>query len=119
MLTNKAVLAKELASIGKYGQKIAAMDKDQERADFGNWIADYLDDAGYTSWMMYPDIYKLMIMNAFPPMEELDNLVGHKQESFTMASFEKRMLDWLEMLDIHIQSHRKAKQSLDSVPAFR
>ena len=49
------------------------LDLDAERLAMGKWFADYLDDAGYESWVMMPQLYKAMLMNAFPPIDALDN----------------------------------------------
>ena len=34
----------------------------------GRWFAAYLDDAGYEMWDVVPHMYKVFIMNAFPPL---------------------------------------------------
>merc|ERR1711871_155289 len=100
--------------IHKVMKHFETLDPKAERAEFGAWISSYLDDAGYSTWMMYPDIYKMMIMTAFPPLEELDNLIGHEQRQLNPAEFEQRMLSWLQVLDIHMQSHKTAKQDVSS-----
>merc|ERR1711988_2015686 len=79
ILTNKAKLDAEFAKMAAWRKAMAKLDLEQERADFGSWMAEYLNDAGYSSWIVFPDVYKLMVMTAFPPLEELDNLVGHKK----------------------------------------
>merc|ERR1711988_592392 len=83
--------------------KMQGFDFEQERADFGKWVADYLDDAGYDSWVKFSFIYKTMIMTAFPPLEELDQ-ASTKQE--TMQDFEKRLLRWLEVMDRYGGQHK-------------
>ena len=87
-------------------------DKGKERAEFGQWMADYLDDAGYSSWIQYPDIYKALIMNAFPPLEELDDLTGARQGDVTVADFEERMLKWMEVMDLHISSSKSQSKTM-------
>ena len=69
------------------------MNRDKAKAEMGAWIADYLDDAGnlihdvlgfvrttlvtpetagYLQWETQCNIYKSMIVSAFPPMDPLD-----------------------------------------------
>lgn len=74
------------------------MDFEKERAAFGEWIASYLDDAGYHSWIRFSFIYKTMIMTAFPPLEDLDNRKGNLDKK-TMQEFEQAMITWLEVFD--------------------
>jgi len=120
IITNKKKMQEEQAKMGKYKAVFEKLETGKERSDFGTWIADYLDDAGYASWMMFPDMYKVMVMTAFPPLEELDNLNGFQHEPFTMQKYEARMLNWLEVLDMHLQSHAKAQKlnnNFEAIPS--
>jgi hypothetical protein len=114
LVTNKRLL---VAQHGKqleqfYKNIDEKFDKGKERAEFGQWMADYLDDAGYSSWIQYSDMYKALIMNAFPPLEELDDLTGARQGDFTVADFEERMLKWMEVMDLHISSSKSQSKTM-------
>ena len=41
-------------------------------AEMGQWIAEYLDDAGYQHWDTQSAFMKAIFINAFPPIGELD-----------------------------------------------
>ena len=40
----------------------------ESAAEMGLWIADYFEDAGYEGWDSNPQIFKAMLLNAFPPI---------------------------------------------------
>jgi hypothetical protein len=63
------------------------------------WIADYLDDAGYSNWATYPSIYKAMILNAFPPIDPLDD----KKIDVNNFDLERLLLSFLDVADSHIK----------------
>ena len=108
LLTNKAALIEGHGKIAQYYKDIDAnFDQDKERVEFGNWMADYMDDAGYSSWIQYPDMYKALVMNAFPPLEELDDLNFGRTKGLSLADYEIRMMKWMEVLDMHIGSNKK------------
>ena len=114
LVTNKAALVKGFNGVNQYYKDIdEKFDKNKERSEFGQWMADYLDDAGYSSWIQFPDIYKALIMNAFPPLEELDNLTQGRQANFTLADYEAKMLKWMEVMDLHISSSKNHSKTLN------
>ena len=41
----------------------------KDREAMGRWVGEYFDDAGYMGWIYYPELFKAMLMTAFPPME--------------------------------------------------
>jgi hypothetical protein len=53
-------------------------------------------------------------MNAFPPLEELDNLTGAKSSDFTVADYEERLLKWMEVMDLHISSNKTQHKTLNT-----
>merc|ERR1740121_1138633 len=77
----------------KYDRKAAAQ-------DMGTWIADYFDDAGYVAWLPYPDMYKAMVMNAFPPADALD---GKKFDPKSAEELEAHLLKMLRVFDGHVR----------------
>ena len=83
-------------------------DLDTERAVMSKWITDYLDDAGYDSWYQYPDVYKMFVMDAFPPLEPLDDERGKRD---TTEAMEKYLLRWMKMLDSHTKLAKAAEES--------
>ena len=73
----------------------------------GRWIADYLDDAGYDNWASYPTIYKAMFVNAFPPIDPLDD----KATDPDTTDIEHLATEFLKVADSHIQ-HNRANTAL-------
>jgi MFS family permease len=91
-------------------QAVTAQRNEQcDRKQMGAWIADYLDDAGYDSWKEYPSIYKTMIINAFPPIDKLDNM----KPDLTKVDVEAMMVKFLKVADQHI-AQRRAQLDLPS-----
>jgi len=90
----------------------------EARKEMGCWIADYFDDAGYSSWYQFPQIYKVMIMNAFPAIDELDN----KKVDWGTADIEHLSLKFLKVADSHITQRRKQigyLAGIKQLPLFR
>ena len=85
----------------------ANVDKEAAKAEMGRWIADYLDDAGYDNWASYPTIYKAMFVNAFPPIDPLDD----KAADPDTADIEHLATEFLKVADSHIQ-HNRANNAL-------
>ena len=83
-------------------------DLDAERTVMIKWITDYLDDAGYDTWYQFPDVYKMFIMDAFPPLEPLDDARGKRQ---TVEAMEEHLLKWMRVLDSHARLAKAAEES--------
>ena len=66
----------------------------------GRWFADYLDDAGYEMWDVVPHMYKVFIMNAFPPLDALDEKVAAYKD---VAEFRTAILAGMRVQDLHIK----------------
>merc|ERR1711920_134527 len=81
-------------------------DLDQEGKNMGKWIADYFTDAGYMNWFQFPQMYKVMIMNAFPPIDHLDN----KEIDWGHVDLEHLYLKFLRVADSHVK-HRHGQLS--------
>jgi hypothetical protein len=76
----------------------ARYNMEAERQTMGDWIGGYLDDAGYDDWMEHPDLYKMMIMDAFPPIDAID---GELTDLDTQPQLEAFLLKRLKVLDMH------------------
>ena len=70
---------------------------------------DYFNDAGYDGWRDYPAIFKAMIVNAFPPIDKLDN----KKPELELNAQQEMMVKFLKVADQHI-AMRRAQQGLPS-----
>ena len=75
------------------------VDKEAAKIEMGRWMADYLDDAGYDNWSSYPCIYKAMFINAFPPIDPLDD----KMVDADTVDLEALLLGFLGVADQHIK----------------
>jgi len=73
---------------------------DSEKQKLGAWMGDYFDDAGYESWYAYPELYKAMVMNAFPPVDKIDSRASFDEG--TLAEYEEKMLRFLAVMDDHL-----------------
>ena len=65
----------------------------------GQWIADYLDDAGYEQWEAAPHLFKALIMNAFPPIDILD---GKRPDIKDRAQLRTSLMALMKVLDLHV-----------------
>lgn len=68
----------------------------------GEWLGEYFDDAGYEGWIYYPELFKAMVMTAFPPIEALDDKAGSGWDD--MRTFEQQQLNFLRVMDEHLVS---------------
>ena len=73
--------------------------REASRAAMGQWIADYLDDAGYEQWEAAPHLFKAMIMNAFPPIDILD---GKRPDIKDRAQLRTSLMALMKVLDLHV-----------------
>ena len=81
--------------------------REASRVAMGRWIADYLEDAGYDTWEVVPYLYKAMIMNAFPPIQPLDETrpVRHGPRVITdRAVLRTSMIAFMKVLDLHVNT---------------
>ena len=74
--------------------------RERAREAMGRWFADYLDDAGYEMWDVVPHMYKVFIMNAFPPLDALDEKVAAYKD---VAEFRTAILAGMRVQDLHIK----------------
>ena len=75
--------------------------REASRAAMGLWIADYLDDAGYDMWEVVPYLFKAMIMNAFPPIDPLDE---KRADIKDRAELRTGMVAFMKVLDLHVKT---------------
>ena len=68
----------------------------------GAWIGAYFDDAGYEGWKFYPELFKSMLMTAFPPIEALDEKAGSGWDN--PHDFEQQQINFLRVMDAHLVS---------------
>jgi hypothetical protein len=85
---------------------IPMVDREKAKAEMGAWIADYFDDAGYQDWEKMAPIYKSMLMNAFPPVDALDDA---KPDYATMPidKFEDALTKFLAVMDSHLATEKR------------
>ena len=111
-------------------------DMEEQQRVMGKWIAQYFDDAGYEVWAGaparpnqsrhlarmsvvspahppadFPELFKAMLMNAFPPIDKID---GKRTEWVSLRQFEQIQLDFVGVVDAHLQMEQAsgAKNSL-------
>ena len=84
------------------------IDRDQAKAEMGAWIADYFDDAGYQDWEKMSTLYKSMLMNAFPPVDPLDD-VKPDYSKMPIDKFEDALMKFLAVMDSHLAMEQKNK----------
>jgi hypothetical protein len=103
MLTSQEKMEEERISMKMMREwEEANVDKNAAKEEMGRWLADYLDDAGYDNWASYPTIYKAMFMNAFPPIDPLDD----KTVDPDTADIEHLATEFLKVADSHIKTHQ-------------
>lgn len=115
LLSNREMLIQEQQNFAKFMDMMPKTDRDKVKHEMGAWIADYFDDAGYVNWETQCQIYKAMIMTAFPPISPLDNV---KPDFATMPvdTFEDNMAKVLKVMDSHLATEQRRVKSLGSGP---
>ena len=58
----------------------------------------------HLGWKYYPELFKAMLMTAFPPIDELDNIMGTAVFSKDLAKTEKLQVNFLRVMDMHLAS---------------
>merc|ERR1719379_2716232 len=101
MLTNRDRLIQERENFKKFNELVPPVDRDAAKQEMGTWIANYFDDAGYVNWETQTTMYKSMLMNAFPPIDPLDD-VKPDYATMPLDTFEEHVLRFLGILDTHI-----------------
>jgi len=104
-LTNRKVLASFQSRLSANKQRLRESEalrstRAAEKARMGEWLADYFDDAGYEGWPAYPELFKAMLMNAFPPIDALDSAATLEEGS--LSQFEAKQLRFMAVMDDHL-----------------
>ena len=118
MLSDRGRMAKEQENLRHFNESVPKVDRDKAKAEMGAWIADYFDDAGYQDWEKMAPLYKAMLMNAFPPVDPLDD---EKPDYATMPidKFEDALMKFLEVMDGHLAIEKKNQWSKFQANLFR
>lgn len=110
MLTSRELMVQEQENWKKAKDLVPKCDRDNAKDEMGTWIADYFDDAGYENWETQTTIYKAMFMNAFPPIDALDD-VKPDYASMPLNQWEDNLMKFLSVMDTHI-GHFKRRQKV-------
>jgi hypothetical protein len=105
MLTSRELLVKEQEEFRKFNDLVPKVNRDTAKAEMGSWIANYFDDAGYTNWETQCTMYKTMLMNAFPPIDSLND-AKPDWSMMPLELWEKNLTKFLGVLDTHIVTNR-------------
>jgi len=87
---------------------------ENKKLQMGKWMADYFDDAGYEGWEQFAEIYKVLIMNAFPAIDELDGKIPDPETQ----DVEHTMIKFLGVLDQHIRSRETQMGVIQGLPTW-
>ena len=73
-LSDRSRLEAFHAQVGDFRARLAAdrshaARHEEAMAAMGRWLGAYFDDAGYQGWMFYPELFKAMVLTAFPPID--------------------------------------------------
>ncbi|CAE6971948.1 unnamed protein product [Symbiodinium natans] len=109
MLTNRDMLQESIAKHNAIKADIPKLyDLDSEMKKAGAWLTGYLNDAGYHQWPLYPELFKSMIMTAFPPLGPLGK---EKADVTSIPEMEMYMMSFLRTLDQHLHTQRYTQMS--------
>lgn len=113
-LTDQNKMKEEQERYRKQIDLTPVVSRDHAKQEMGAWIADYFDDAGYDQWETQGQMYKAMLLNAFPP---IDDLQGTKPDYTTMPleQMEMHMTRFLAVMDEHLHgAKRRVKTGLSA-----
>jgi len=117
MLSDRTKMIEEQENFKKYKDLIPTVDRDKAKAEMGAWIADYFDDAGYVNWETQSQVYKTMLMTAFPPIDPLDD-VKPDFGDMPVDQLEDNLAKLMAVMDEHLaasQRRVRVKISPDAV----
>jgi len=112
MLSNRELMLQEQQSFQKFEAHINKSDREKAQAELGAWISQYFDDAGYPHWEKNSKIYKMLLLAAFPPINDLN---GQKADytSMPLDEWEAKLTKFLSVLDNHLASEQKRIQMFE------
>jgi len=101
ILANRPKMLEMQKMMKTWEEMTPKVDREKAKQEMGAWIADYFDDAGYINWEKQAPIYKSMLLSAFPPVDDLDDL---KPDYATMPidQYEDAMMKFLAVMDSHL-----------------
>ena len=113
LLSNRDALIAEQKAFVEFMDKVPQPDRNKAKLEMGSWLADYFDDAGYVNWEVRAPIYKAMIMAAFPPIDDLDDV---KPDFATMDIdlFQENATKVLRVMDSHLNLEQRRVKGLQS-----
>ena len=113
LLSNRDALIAEQKAFVEFMDKVPQPDRNKAKLEMGSWLADYFDDAGYVNWEGQAPIYKAMIMAAFPPIDDLDDV---KPDFATMDIdlFQENATKVLRVMDSHLNLEQRRVKGLQS-----
>lgn len=106
MLSDRDKMLKTQEEMRKVQGIVPKPDRDKAKAEMGAWIADYFDDAGYVNWETHCQIYKTMIMTAFPPIDPLDDAKPDFAE-MPIDQLEDNLIKFLGVMDEHLAASQR------------
>jgi len=114
LLADRDLLIEEQKKYKLYKGTMPKVDRDMAKAEMGAWLADYFDDAGYDNWESQCQLYKAMVMSAFPPIDPLD-AVKPDFGSMPITQFEDNVSKFVNTLDDHLATEERRVTSHTSV----
>merc|ERR1711988_1941308 len=101
ILANRPKMLEMQKMMKQWEDMTPKVDREKAKQEMGAWIADYFDDAGYINWEKQAPIYKSMLISAFPPVDDLDDV---KPDYATMPidQYEDALMKFLAVMDTHL-----------------
>jgi MFS family permease len=117
MLADRTKMLEMQKHDAEWKKIVPAVDRAKAKTEMGAWLADYFDDAGYQDWEKMAPMYKAMFMNAFPPIDALDDV---KPDYATMPidDFEDSLMKMLQVMDDHVTVKNKRFSYYKSINAL-
>jgi len=84
----------------------AAINKGEAASEMARWLVQYWEDAGWCEWSVTPSLFKARLMEAFPPLEELDGLSDNVAD-ISSLTFEIRAINTLRAYQESIRLARR------------
>merc|ERR1712224_808411 len=106
LLSDRDAMLEEQKNYRQFTDMMPKVDRDQAKQEMGAWLADYFGDAGYANWETQCQLYKAMVMTAFPPIDPLDTA---KPDYGTMpvTEFEDNLATFLGVMDNHLAAEER------------
>lgn len=115
VLSDPVKMAQERKSLAMFDEMMKSEESgrlDEERVLMGEWMGKYFDDAGYLGWHAFPQMFKAMLMNAFPPIDKLDGITPE----IANLDIEDYYIKFMTVSDQHLAAQRSRYGSLARLP---